>query len=174
MTAMNIFQKLYTPKSSNRKSAKGNFLFFAFLSIILLITLILSVILGATDIDALKTLFSGDKTSAEYRIIFYVRLPRAISAILCGSALAVSGVIIQAVLNNAMASPGVIGVNAGAGLFAAIITALFPSAVMLIPPMAFIGALLACLLIFTIAAKTGARRITVTLAGLTISSVLTD
>lgn len=149
---------------------------FAFLSVILIITLALSVLLGSSDIDPLKTLFSpfsADKSSPEYRIIFYVRMPRAAAAVLCGSALAVSGVIIQAVLNNAMASPGVVGVNAGAGLAAAIVTAFFPAAAALIPPAAFAGALAACLLIYSIASKTGASRITVTLAGLTVSSILT-
>lgn len=173
---MSILRKSSTPKSLNKHPAKSSITLFAFLGILLLITLAFSVLLGSSDINALKTLcnpFSADKTSAEYRIIFYVRLPRAAAAVLCGSALAVSGVIIQAVLNNAMASPGVIGVNAGAGLAAAIVTAVFPSAVFLIPPAAFFGALAACLLIYSIAAKTGASRITVTLAGLTVSSILT-
>ena len=173
---MSILRKSSTPKYLSKHSAKSNLLLFAFLGILLLVTLIFSVLLGSSDIDALKTLltpFSADKTSPEYRIIFYVRLPRAIASVLCGCALAVSGVIIQAVLNNAMASPGVIGVNAGAGLAAALVTALVPSAVFLIPPAAFIGALTACLMIYTIASKSGASRITVTLAGLTVSSILT-
>src|SRR5699024_1027583 len=53
-----------------------------------------------------------------WRVIAYVRLPRMLGGLFSGAALAVAGVLLQAVLNNAMASPNVIGVNAGAGFFA--------------------------------------------------------
>ena len=131
--------------------------------------------LGSTKLDiisAIREIASGEPDAAG-RILLYVRIPRALAATLAGSALAVSGVIIQAVLCNAMASPSIIGVNAGAGFGVSLLTAFMPAAVSLIPLSAFVGATLTCLMIYLIAAKTGASRITITLTGIAISSLLT-
>ena len=49
-------------------------------------------------------------------ILLYARLPRTFGALLAGAALAVSGAVLQSILANKLASPGIIGVNAGAGL----------------------------------------------------------
>ncbi len=173
---MNILQKFYTRKSLINNTAKIDLLIFAVIIVLVILTFTLSLFLGATNINPLKILFAGfsyDKSSPEYRIIFYVRLPRAIAAILSGSALSVSGLLIQAVLNNSMAAPNIIGVNSGAGLAVAIVMALIPSALFLVPIAAFSGALLACLLIYLIAQKTGASRMTITLVGIAVSNIFT-
>ena len=81
--------------------------------------------------------------------------------------------MIQAVLNNAMAAPNIIGVNAGAGLGVTLLVALAPGAAASLPFAAFFGALAACLCIYAIARRTGASRMTITLVGITISSILT-
>ena len=60
------------------------------------------------------------------RILLYVRLPRTVAGATAGAALAMAGALIQAVLNNAMASPNVIGVNAGAGFAAMLVAGAFP------------------------------------------------
>ncbi|MBR3576775.1 MAG: iron chelate uptake ABC transporter family permease subunit, partial [Clostridia bacterium] len=52
---------------------------------------------------------------ADKTIIRYVRLPRTLACIFAGAGLSVSGAILQRVLANKLASPGIIGVNAGAG-----------------------------------------------------------
>lgn len=110
--------------------------------------------------------------SADERIVLYIRLPRLIAAMLAGSALAVSGAVIQAVLGNPLAAPNIIGVNSGAGLFTVLCAALFPSAVGLLPAAAFFGALAAVLLVYGIARKTGASRMTIVLTGIGVSSLL--
>ena len=51
---------------------------------------------------------SGDPQNAVYRVLLHVRWPRTLAGLLAGSALAAAGVLLQAVLNNAMASPNVI------------------------------------------------------------------
>jgi iron complex transport system permease protein len=81
-------------------------------------------------------------------------------------------VIIQAVLNNPMAAPNIIGVNSGAGLCAVIFMAILPQALPFLPLAAFLGALGASLCIWVIAAKSGAGRVTVTLVGVAVSSIL--
>lgn len=110
--------------------------------------------------------------SANARILVHVRLPRTIGAVLAGAGLAVAGVIIQSVLNNPMASPSIIGVNAGAGLAAALCCGLFPTVPLATTAAAFSGALLAVLLVYGIAKKTGASRITLILAGVAVNSFL--
>jgi iron complex transport system permease protein len=134
-----------------------------------------SLSVGSAKADifgAFSDLFSGNFESPDFRILFYVRLPRVLGALLSGAALAASGAIIQAVLNNAMAAPNIIGVNSGAGFFAVLLIAAFPSAVGFVPIAAFFGALGACLLIYAIASKTGADKMTVTLVGIAVGSIL--
>ena len=72
-----------------------------------------------------------------------------------------------------MASPNVIGVNAGAGLGALLAASLVPGAAALLPGAAFAGALAAALFIWLLAAVAGLSRTTLILAGVTVSSILT-
>ena len=91
---------------------------------------------------------------------------------LAGAALAVSGTIIQNVLTNKLASPGIIGVNAGAGLAVTICCAIGAISGWTIAGSAFAGALIAVLLVTFTARKVGASRTTVILAGVAINSFL--
>ncbi len=113
-----------------------------------------------------------DPASPAYRILFYARLPRMLGGLLAGASLAVSGALLQNVLNNSLAGPNIIGVNAGAGLGALLVMAISPMAFRLMPAAAFAGALLAALFIYAVAAFTGASRTTLVLAGVAISSVI--
>ncbi len=145
------------------------------LTILLMAGFLLAVCFGSTGAnisDAVNALLSGNYRDSSFRIIFYIRLPRAIASVLAGCALATAGVIIQAVLNNSMASPNIIGVNSGAGLAVSIVVALFPTGVEYLPVAAFAGAFFACMLIYFISAKTNSSRMTITLVGITISSIL--
>ncbi len=96
----------------------------------------------------MSCIFYGENTSKTYQIIKFVRIPRTIAAILSGCALSVSGVILQTVLNNSLASPNIIGVNAGAGLFTILMAVFFPSYIYFTPIAAFTGALTAVLLVY--------------------------
>lgn len=109
--------------------------------------------------------------SENERIVLFIRLPRVAATLLAGSALAVSGAVIQAVLSNPLAAPNIIGVNAGAGLFTVICIALFPTAVKFLPAAAFLGALFAVLLVYGIARKTGASRMSIVLTGVGAASL---
>lgn len=164
-----------TACSEKQNNKKYRWLFPALL-LGTVLSFMLSLLIGAADIsvsDSVRAMLRGDIANPGCRILFYVRLPRSLAALLSGAALAVSGVVIQNVLNNALAAPNIIGVNAGAGFAVLLIIALFPAAIGLIPLAAFFGALLVCLLIYCIAARTGASRATITLAGVAISSVFT-
>ena len=139
---------------------------------------LLSMSFGSTQVpfSEILTALMGGETQA-YNIVVYARLPRTLAALLCGSALAVGGVIIQGVLtgrrkHSVRAGPNIIGVNAGAGLGAVLCAALIPTSMTAVPVAAFLGALGACMLVYTLARRTGASRITLVLAGVAISSML--
>ena len=169
---MSIWQKLFSPRSLNKKTGRAFFI----LALLLFVSFTVSLLLGSTRasaLEAFRAAAAGDVGNPAYRILAHVRLPRCFAAVLAGSALAASGVIIQAVLNNAMAAPNIIGVNAGAGLGVTLLVALAPGAAASLPFAAFFGALAACLCIYAIARRTGASRMTITLVGITISSILT-
>lgn len=113
----------------------------------------------------------GEVSDAAKSILANVRLPRVLAALLSGAALAVAGAIIQAVLDNPLASPNVIGVNSGAGLFVLVSAALFPHALWVAPFAAFVGALATAAVIFGISLNAGASRLTVVLSGIAITTV---
>ena len=164
---MSILQKSSTPKFlSNKKTVTV----FTVLAVLFVLLSLLSILFGSTTID-LVSMLKGNSDKA-YRIIMHIRLPRTIGAILSGCALAVSGVLIQAVLNNPIASPNIIGVNSGAGLSAVLLIAAFPSLIPYIPVAAFLGALMSCMIIYLFSVKSGADKITIALVGIAVSSIL--
>ena len=148
----------------------------AALGALLAAALLLSVGCGSqwyTPARLWQALCAADAADPVWRILYFVRLPRTAAAVLAGAALGVAGALIQSVLNNAMASPNVIGVNAGAGLGALLAASLVPGAAALLPGVAFVGALVAALFIWMLAAVAGLSRTTLILAGVTVSSILT-
>ena len=90
---------------------------------------------------------------------------------MAGAALAVAGALIQAALDNPLASPNVIGVNSGAGLAVLLAASLAPGALWLSPLAAFGGALVSALVIFLLSLGPGVSRLTVVLAGIAITTV---
>jgi iron complex transport system permease protein len=124
---------------------------------------------GLGDLWALVT--GGPLGTAAQSILLNVRFPRVAAALLAGSALAVAGAVIQAVLDNPMASPNIIGINSGAGLAVLLAGALFPHVLVLPPLAAFCGALISALLVFALSFGTQISRLTVVLAGIAISTV---
>jgi len=135
---------------------------------------ILSLLLGAVQLSPVQlwqALLGGPNSTAGY-IFWYARLPRTLACLLSGAALAVSGAVIQAVLSNKLASPGIIGVNAGAGLAVTVCCALGLLSGWTIALAAFGGAMLSVLLVVFTAEKTGASRTTVILGGVAVNSFL--
>ena len=109
---------------------------------------------------------------AEKTILVYVRLPRTIACIFAGAGLAVSGAILQRVLANKLASPGIIGVNAGAGFGITLAYALGAASGILYSISAFAGACMAVFAITLAAYKTRAAKTTVILGGIAINAIL--
>ena len=136
--------------------------------------LLLSLCLGAASLS-LQQLWqavrSGPTDTSGY-IFWYSRLPRTLACMLSGAALAVSGCILQCVLGNQLASPGIIGINAGAGLAVTVCCALGVLSGWATSVAAFGGAMAAVLIVVILARLTGASRTTVILSGVAINSIL--
>jgi iron complex transport system permease protein len=99
-------------------------------------------------------------------IIWNYRLSRAVVAACCGSALALSGVILQSLLRNALADPYILGISAGASTGAVAVAILGIGAGMLTLPIgAFIGALVAFGLVCVLAVRAGRGTSAIILAG---------
>lgn len=111
-----------------------------------LLAVLAGICIGAAAISPVEILrvITGQEAadSGAYRILVYSRLPRVAAGLLAGSALAVSGALLQSVLNNPLAAPGIIGVNAGAGLLVVLSCVLLPAASWAVPLTAFLGAAL--------------------------------
>ncbi len=163
-------------KSSTRRFLRTDSAKLLLLLLLTVTSALLGAGAGASFIDvpgALGELLSGQAASADARILLYVRLPRVCASLLSGSALAVAGLLIQAVLSNPLAAPNVIGVNAGAGFFAFLFMAIFPANLGATALGAFLGALTATLLVYGVAAAAGAGKLTIILAGVAVSSIFT-
>lgn len=108
-------------------------------------------------------------------IIFYIRLPRVIVAMLVGAALSTSGCVLQSMFKNPMADPGIIGVSSGASLGAVIAIALQLTSknMYIMPAFAIVGALMAAWLIYMIASRGGKIPVlTLILSGIAVSTFI--
>lgn len=105
--------------------------------------------------------------------IFDLRFPRIFIAMLGGAATAVSGVLLQAVMKNPLADPGIIGVSSGASLAAVLITAFFPALYFFTPLFAFIGGMIAFLLVYSLSYKGGLSPLRIILVGVAVNAMFT-
>lgn len=128
-----------------------------------------SVAISFSDMTAV---LGGHGQTVHENILLRVRIPRLTACALAGGGLAVAGAVIQNVLQNPLAGPNIIGVNAGAGLAVVLCSYFFPMSYKAIPAAAFLGALAAVMFIFCLAKKTGASRVTLVLAGVSVNSLL--
>ncbi|AIQ22037.1 hypothetical protein H70737_03715 [Paenibacillus sp. FSL H7-0737] len=91
---------------------------FLIIAIILLLGFIYSVSTGQSSLslqELWQTLL-GNGTPRQELVLFQFRIPRMILGFLVGGALAIAGMLLQAISRNALADPGILGINAGAGL----------------------------------------------------------
>ncbi|MFF0827636.1 FecCD family ABC transporter permease [Brevibacillus sp. NPDC003359] len=129
------------------------------LAILIFIAFIISMNTGYIRLspsDLLMTLI-GSGTDKQNLILFEFRLPRIVISLLIGAGLAVSGCIIQGISRNALAEPGILGINAGAGLMVMLFISFYPSTsaapVFLLPVLALLGASVTAALIFALSYK---------------------
>ena len=120
-------------------------------------------------------LTGGKITPVARNILVNMRIPRVAAGLLAGASLAVAGALVQAVLDNPLASPSIMGINSGACVVVLAASALpflgaagDPARLALA---AFAGALTAALLVFAVSARAGVSRLTVVLAGVALNAI---
>ncbi|OLQ88346.1 vitamin B12 ABC transporter permease BtuC [Vibrio panuliri] len=103
----------------------------------------------------------GQLSSLENQLITQLRLPRLLAALAIGASLAVSGAVLQVLLGNVLAEPGVLGISGGASVMMVILLFFFP---LLATPIGFMCAAVAGAMLFTliIVSMTKALRLTTT------------
>jgi iron complex transport system permease protein len=110
----------------------------------------------------------------ETLVVWNIRLPRVLVAILVGANLAVSGAIFQAVTRNELASPYILGVSSGAGLAILLTLVVFGGLAAYLPLFAALGGTVAFLLVYAIAWQGGTSPVRLVLAGVIVGTVFSS
>lgn len=167
---------------------RKNRLFFPALITLLVIVLLCAIAFGAVPISvgdmflSLKHFFNGKDPANIYEGVFIqLRLPRVLLCAITGAILAVSGVLMQGLFRNPIVEPGLVGTSAGAALGASIVFVMAPAfspavknftGPLLVPIVAFCGALLATFIVYSLAKN--AKRVSIMsllLIGIAVNAV---
>ena len=141
-----------------RKTARAAVSFFV-TGILLAVLILLSVNIGSLKVSP-SELFRGlfIERIDDVAAIYDLRFPRIVISLFAGAAVAVSGVLFQAVLKNPLADPGIIGISSGAGFT---------------PLLAFAGGVLAFFLVYSLSWKGGLSPLRIILTGVAVSAMFT-
>jgi len=165
--------------------------YYIILATLLLVSLIISARIGAVNISygdiftyfghKLGFIDTNGAESIQEALFFQIRLPRVILCSFVGAALSVSGVLMQALFRNPIVEPGLVGTSSGAALGAAFVFVMgktiagpFTDAIgpYLLPFFAFLGGLLATLLVYRLSSVFGKTNVnTMLLAGIAVNSL---
>lgn len=155
-----------------KKAVKVLFTLF----IVLLILAVMSIGAGSLYVSPLQIIeiLLGGGPSAESTVVLKFRLPRFLLACMAGMAFALSGVILQSIVRNPLASPEIIGVNSGASMMAVLFLALFNETLSIswMPLFAFGGAAGVAFAIYTTAWKKGVSPMRIILIGFGVTALL--
>lgn len=144
------------------------------LALLIFILALIAMKMGSISISY-RELFEGLFVTYDKRVatIYDLRFPRIIVALLGGAALSCSGLLFQAVLKNPLADPGIIGISGGASLATSVISDLFPVLYFSVPLFAFLGGLLAFVLIYSLSWKGSQDPVRIILIGIAVAAVFT-
>jgi iron complex transport system permease protein len=121
-------------------------------------------------LDVVQAVFGNGTKDTDF-VVNTLRLPRVLSAVLVGAALAISGAIFQGLVRNALVSPDIIGINSGATLVATF-WLVFGMQYSLLPIAAFIGALATAAVIYMLAWSGGVSPNRMILVGIGVQAIL--
>ncbi|MBM6618943.1 FecCD family ABC transporter permease [Bacillus suaedaesalsae] len=152
--------------------------FFSLLICVIFVTSLSTGVLSISVRDIILTI-SGNGSAQQELVLFELRLPRMILAILIGAGLALSGAILQGLSQNSLADPGILGINAGAGLAVVLCIYFLQSqsdSIVLhspyfLPLFAFIGAMTTAVLIYVFSWKKGVDPGRLLLVGIGINAL---
>jgi iron complex transport system permease protein len=115
----------------------------------------------------------GDDTGGNAFIVRSLRLPRGLTALLVGAAFGLSGAVFQRLVRNPLASPDVVGINAGAAVAACYVVVVVHGTTTQVAAGATIGALVSALALYALAYRRGVSGYRIVLVGIGITAVLT-
>lgn len=156
---------------------KPTYIFIA-LSLLLLILALLDVCCGSVWISPLRLSSIADSQLPIANILFHLRLPKMITAILAGASLSVAGMLMQTLFRNPLAGPYILGVSSGASLGVALVTmsGIALSSAMgwlgnsLISGAAIVGSVLIMLLVMLIAKRIRSN-VTLLIVGMMVGNI---
>jgi ABC-type Fe3+-siderophore transport system permease subunit len=155
---------------------RGKTLIISIMLIIFMAVMVcISLLFGSVHVpfERVFEVLSQDDGSKERTIIWDLRLPRAIIAILIGASLAVSGAMMQNLTKNPLAEPKIMGISAGAAAMVVIIEFFFVGLPYIwFSPLVFLGAAIGGILVFSLSLKGEISPVRLILAGVAVSAFL--
>ncbi|WP_433163262.1 FecCD family ABC transporter permease [Kribbella sp. CA-247076] len=146
------------------------------LAVLVFVTFCVSLSLGDFKIpviDVVKTLFGGGDRATEF-IVNRLRLPRALTGLMVGAALGMSGAIFQSIARNPLASPDIIGVTYGASAFAVFAIVTLGLTGVAVSALAIAGAVLTAFVMYVLAWRQGVSSYRLILIGIGIGAIATS
>lgn len=143
---------------------------------LLALAVVLGVAVGAVNL-APREVFNGllnRGNPIDHTIVWDLRLPRVVLAVLVGASLAVSGALLQGVTRNPLADPHILGLTAGGGLAAAVLLRIQPDVPhAFIAPTAFGGSMVGAAMVYLLSWRGGISPVRLALSGVAVASLLT-
>jgi len=161
------------------EKTKSHKIIQSMMAFVVMLVLLTGLFFAAVNIGSLKVsmaeLFQGLFVAYDANVatIYDLRFPRIIISMLAGAAIAVSGVLFQAVLKNPLSDPGIIGISGGASFMAVIIIAFEPALFFFTPFFAFAGGVIAFALVYTLSWKGGLSPLRIILVGIAVNAMFT-
>ncbi len=157
-----------------QKKYRRTWISFAVILFLLLLVFFAAINTGSLSVSfgqLLRGLFVAyDENVAA---VYDLRFPRILISMLAGAAIAVSGVLFQAVLKNPLADPGIIGISSGAGFAAVCVSTFFPTLYFFTPFAAFFGGVAAFFLVYCLSWKQGLSPLRIILTGVAVDALFT-
>jgi iron complex transport system permease protein len=155
---------------------KRTLITFLVLTFLSLLILMVSLSVGSSIINPNVVIkhFLGNGTGEYDFVLNTLRLPRALLGFMVGAGLAISGLILQGIIRNPLASPDIIGITAGASVGAIIFIVYFMGTFSLkwLPLAAISGAAIVSIIIYTLSWKKGVTPIRLILIGIGIAGAM--
>ncbi|WP_168123994.1 iron ABC transporter permease [Paenibacillus sp. HB172176] len=147
---------------------------FVITAFLLIGTAVFSAMTGSIKVTAWE-LAQGlwDGVDERVEIIKDLRFPRILVSMLSGAALAVAGALLQAVIKNPLAEPGIIGISAGAGFVSITVVTVFPMLYFWSPLFSVIGGAFACYLVYSLSWRVRLNPLRLLLVGIAVNAVFT-
>ncbi len=164
-------------KTIYKKINKRKYLALLFVAVFSLLVVLVDISTGPAGlsiVEVFKTIILPNQSDSKTHIIVWLlRLPTTLMALIVGASLSVAGAEMQTILNNPLASPYTLGVSAGAGFGAALALVIGVDLVphtetMIVPFNAFVFSLLTCILIFLVSKLRGVSAETMVLTGIAL------